>query len=82
MLDKGFFNSRCAVRIVQEKNSQWTDELNKLRKHTRKKLRAALQNNVQTRTLIMSRPSTPPDRRAVWRGLQWYCRKTLFKYQF
>ncbi len=31
---------------VQEKNVWWTNELNKLRKHTRRRLRALLQNNV------------------------------------
>ncbi len=50
MLDtsrRNSLNSNCPVRTVQEKNVWWTDKLNKLRKRTRRKLRVALQNNVQ-----------------------------------
>ncbi len=40
------FISVYPMNIVQGKNAWWTDELNKLRKHTRSKLRALLRNNV------------------------------------
>ncbi len=45
---RDFFNLSCPVKIVQEKNARGggTDELNEFRKHTSRKLRVALRNNV------------------------------------
>ncbi len=39
-------NSSCPVKIIQEKGAWWTDNVNKLRKHTRRELRAPLRSNV------------------------------------
>ncbi len=45
MLDtsiRDYFTSSCPEKIIEDKNMWWTNELNKLRKNTRRKLRVTL----------------------------------------